>query len=303
MLEDEFKKLLLKQHYKLVGNHSAVKLCGWTKKSIKGVGVCYKEKFYGIDCHRCLQFTPSVEYCNHRCVYCWRNIEHTKSSEMGMVDEPSEIIEEAERKHRLILTGFGGILDDINESRWRQAHQPNQAAISLAGEPTYYPNLGELISEFGKRGYTTYLVSNGTRPKMLECLSKLPTQLYVSVDAPDEKTYKGLCQPVVGGGWSKLNESLSLFPSLDTRKVLRLTLVEGLNIFDVKGYAKLIEKASPDFVEAKAYMFIGGSRHRLSLDNMPSHARVREFAEEISRETGYALAGEQRESRVVLLEK
>ena len=33
--------------YRLVGNHSAVKTCGWTKSMIRGQGGCYKLKFYG----------------------------------------------------------------------------------------------------------------------------------------------------------------------------------------------------------------------------------------------------------------
>ena len=46
-------------------------------------------------------------------------------------------------------------------------------------------------------------------------------------------------------------------------------------------YAKLIRKADPDFVEVKAYMYVGSSRKRLTLDNMPSFDEVKEFAKKI----------------------
>jgi tRNA wybutosine-synthesizing protein 1 len=50
-------------------------------------------------------------------------------------------------------------------------------------------------------------------------------------------------------------------------------------------------------------MFLGGSRQRLTMDNMPSHEEVKEFAEKISEETGYRIADEKEDSRVVLLKR
>ena len=45
------------KRYGVIGNHSAVQICTYNKKAIKGgkQEACYKEKFYGIDCHRCAQ--------------------------------------------------------------------------------------------------------------------------------------------------------------------------------------------------------------------------------------------------------
>ena len=42
------KKALSKEGYKLIGSHSAVKLCRWTKHQLRGRGGCYKHTFYGI---------------------------------------------------------------------------------------------------------------------------------------------------------------------------------------------------------------------------------------------------------------
>jgi tRNA wybutosine-synthesizing protein 1 len=54
-VDKEKKKNLEDQGYRIVKNHSAVKICRWTKNSIKNEGVCYKEKFYGIKSHKCCQ--------------------------------------------------------------------------------------------------------------------------------------------------------------------------------------------------------------------------------------------------------
>ena len=67
-------------------------------------------------------------------------------------------------------------------------------------------------------------------------------------------------------------------------------------------YAKLIQKANPDFVEVKAYMYVGSSRERLTLDNMPSFDEVKSFAKKIGDECGKELVNESEVSRVVLLE-
>jgi tRNA wybutosine-synthesizing protein 1 len=213
---------------------------------------------------------------------------------MGVGDDPEDIIEKSIEAQRMLLTGFGG-LDKVDKRRYEEARNPNQVAI--------YPKLSGLIEGFHKRGATTFLVSNGTLPERLKSLDPLPTQLYVSVVAPDEDTYRRVCDPISASSWGKIQETLCLFPSLDTRKVVRITLVKGLNMSDPGGYAKLIGKAEPDYVEVKAYMFIGGSRKRLSLSNMPSHDEVRAFSENLASELGYVLKDEKRDSRVVLLSK
>ncbi|NXV91714.1 TYW1 synthase, partial [Calonectris borealis] len=57
--------------YKLIGSHSGVKLCRWTKSMLRGRGGCYKHTFYGIESHRCMEATPSLA-CANKCVFCWR---------------------------------------------------------------------------------------------------------------------------------------------------------------------------------------------------------------------------------------
>ena len=89
------KKLdLEKQGYRLTGSHSAIKVCEWTKKSLRDEAICYKEKFYDTKCHLCVQMTPALETCTHRCVWCWRDIDHTKPKWTTKADDPKQIVEE-----------------------------------------------------------------------------------------------------------------------------------------------------------------------------------------------------------------
>jgi tRNA wybutosine-synthesizing protein 1 len=84
---------------------------------------------------------------------------------------------------------------------------------------------------------------------------------------------------------------------------MRMTLARGVNMENIKSYAKLVEKACPTYVEPKAYMHVGFSRLRLNFENMPSHEEIREFAAQLAKETSYSVLDEAEESRVVLLSK
>jgi len=99
--------------------------------------------------------------------------------------------------------------------------------------------------------------------------------------------------------------TLELLPSLDTRTVIRHTLVQGWNMDEqyVKEYAELDEKASPLFIEPKGYVFVGYSRKRMNISNMPSHNSVRAFGNDLAECLGYELTMEKPDSRVVLLSK
>ncbi|OIO26763.1 4-demethylwyosine synthase TYW1 [Candidatus Micrarchaeota archaeon CG_4_10_14_0_2_um_filter_60_11] len=299
---------LRKAGYAFVGNrkHSAVKVCLWARRALCGKGSCYKQKFYGIKSHRCLQMTPAMPSCNQRCLFCWRDTSlFSEAWPLDGADEPSEIIDGAVAAQRLLLIGFKGNAS-ADRQKWLEAQEPNQAAISLDGEPTMYPKLAELIREFHRRGFTTFLVTNGTRPEALRHLAAedaLPTQLYVSLCAPDEETYEKTNLPVGDDNWTKLNETLMLLPSLATRKVLRLTLVKGLNFHSPERYAKLVKVSGVDYVECKSYMNVGFSTQRLTQAHMPSHDEIRAFAAELAGNAGYEFTDEQVESRVVLLSR
>jgi len=301
MLTNSVKNNLEKQQYRIVGRHSAVKICSWTKKSLVDGGVCYKQKFYGIICHRCCQMTPCLQCCNN-CVFCWRDMDSLNSVEFsGEVDSPSFIIDKCIEGQRELLNGFPGN-EKINMKKFKEAMDPKFFAISLSGEPTLYPKLSEMIKEHKKRGNCTFLVTNGMFPEVLEKI-EMPTQLYVSLDAPNEEIYKNVDKSLFKDGWERLMKTLELLPKLNTRTCLRLTLVKSINMRNSEEYSELIKKANPMFVEVKAYMFVGSSQQRLEIGNMPVHSEVREFAHEVAKHSGYKIIDEQERSRVVLLMK
>ena len=298
-MNDDIKAILEKQKYYIVGEHSGVKLCHWLGEKLLRGRPCYKESFYGIESHRCLQMTPAVNNCTQTCLFCWRYQGHLETK-IPKEDDPKYILDESIRGQRKLITGYKGD-SRTKPEMFKEAQQPNMVACSLSGEPTMYSQLSDFFEECHKRDMTTFLVTNGTLPKALENMDTLPRQLYVTVAAPNKEIYKRLCVPLQKDGWKKLNETLELLPSLDTRTVVRHTLVDGWNIGWEREYAKLIEKADPLFVEPKGYVFVGYSRERMHNDNMPSHEKIMQFSKILGRETGREVLAEQKPSRVVLL--
>jgi len=300
---------LYKIGYRILGKHkhSAVKPCEWLKKSLRGQGHCYKQEFYGINSHQCMQFTPALQFCTLSCKFCWRDTSFTypkwniREKGKKTADNPQELLDEAIQQQRILISGFKGY-GKVDMKKWNEAQNPQHIAISLAGEPTLYPLISDLIIETRKRKMTSFLVTNGTNPKVLQEM-ELPTQLYLTVAAPNEEIYKKTCQPLQKQAWKNLNSTIELFPSLATRKVVRLTLAQKLNFVHPKEYAKLINKAEPDFVEVKAFMSVGFSRARIPYEDMPSHNEIQEFAKIISDELSYPVVDEKKDSRVVLLSK
>jgi tRNA wybutosine-synthesizing protein 1 len=298
-MNEDLRRILEKQKYRVVGEHSGVKVCHWLGQRLLHGRSCYKQRFYGIESHRCLQMTPTVNDCTQMCLFCWR-FQGFGTTLPDEPDDPKEVLEGCLEAHRKLIQGFKGS-HRCKPSDFAEAMEPNQVACSLSGEPTLYTRLGELFEECHRRGMTTFLVTNGTRPDVLAELDPLPTQLYVSVVAPDPHIHRRLCAPLEAGVWEGLMETLDLLPSLDTRTVIRHTLVAGYNMGWAPEYARLIERADVDFVEAKGYVFVGDSRRRMTVENMPSHDSVREFSRDLAESSGYEVRDEQHSSRVVLL--
>jgi len=300
-MKKEMEKILRKQQYAIVGKHSGVKLCHWMRQSLLYQRECYKQTFYGIKSHRCLQMTPSVNQCNQMCLFCWRHQGFTEQ-EFNEIDNPKYILEKSIEAQQKLITGFKGD-DRCDLKKWEEANHPNMVACSLTGEPTLYPRLSEFFDECHKRKMTTFLVTNGTNPDALKNMDVLPKQLYVSIVAPNKDVYKKICSPLISKGWDRINQTLDLLPSLDTRTVIRHTLVDGWNMDKkyIKEYAQLNKKADPLFVEPKGYVFVGYSRKRMNISNMPPHTNIKDFGEKLAKEMGYNLIMEKPDSRVVLL--
>lgn len=297
---EEFKKHLEKQQYELTGQHSACKICSWTKKSLKDQGVCYKQKFYGIKSHLCCQISPALNFCQNECIYCWRD---HKNFKIDNIDQPEDIIKNSILAQRKLLSGFGGN-EKVNKTKLKQAQNPKNFAISLTGEVLAYPKINELIKTLHQQNCSTFIVTNGQFPKKIERIEP-PTQLYVSVSAPTKQLFNKICKPLKTASWENLINSLKALKPLKqkTRTCIRLTLIKDLNMIHPEKYAELINLAEPHFVEAKSYMWVGSSRERLEQKNMPRHEEVKEFAQEFCKHSDYKIIDEQKESRVLLLMK
>ncbi|MGQ9514004.1 MAG: 4-demethylwyosine synthase TYW1 [Thermoproteota archaeon] len=311
MIPNSFIEILKRQKYHLVGSHSAVKKCRWLHESLVRDRHCYKEKFYGIRSHRCLQMTPAVAYCNQACLWCWRVMSGDiglsfNDSSIPSPDDAARIVEGCIYEQRRILSGYKAQVKSkrVPAQKYEEACEPKHAAISLAGEPTLYPFIGELIYEFKRRGFTTFLVSNGTNPDVLEKIEE-PTQLYLTLGAPNEEIYRRVCRPNESGLWKRSLMSLDVMRSFSCPTVIRLTLAKEMNMLEPEGYAKLILKADPTYVECKAMMAVGYGllSGRIGYENMPSFQEIKKFSEDLSSLTGMKPIGEHRDSRVVLLSK
>lgn len=312
-IPDHVRKLMEKQGYKIILNHSAMKPCHWFRKALMEGRTCYKHKFYGIPSWRCLQMTPTASFCDLQCLYCWRlNVSDVPPEsrwkevpeESARWDDPEEIAEESIRLHRMIVQGYKGV--KVFRREWvYEAEEPKHAAISLTGEPTLYPHIGGLVEAYSKRGMTTFIVTNGTLPERLENLEREPTQLYVTVPAPNERLYIKITRPLWPDTWSRLQRTLDLLQSFSSPTVIRIPLIRGFNMDDrsIKEFSRLIKRAQPTYVEPKAYMWVGYSRRRLGRENMPTHEEVRSFAKKLADLTGYNILDESPESRIVLLSK
>ena len=301
LVKGEFER----EGYRLIGRHSAVKICNWTKNALRNKGGCYKEKFYGIDSHRCCQMSCTLTNCQNNCLHCWRNLNYTDYNRVKNPDLPSKIIDLCIKEQQKILQGFKGN-KKTRLNKFNEAMNPSQFAISLTGEGTLYPYIGELISELRKRKITSFLVTNGLNPEVLEKLQKkkqLPTQLYLSVNAPNKELFNKIVRSKLKNAWKIYLKTINLFPKLKTRKVIRLTLIKDLNMNNIEGYADLIKIAKPDFVECKSYMAVGFSRQRLGYEKMPWHSEIREFSKQLAKLTDLKILDEKKESCVVLLGK
>lgn len=264
---------LKKEGYRIVGTHSAVKLCRWTKHQLRGRGGCYKHTFYGITSYQCMEATPSLA-CANKCVFCWRHHKNPVGREWRWkMDDPYFIVDEAVKEHVKMIKEAKGI-PGVKKDRWQEAHTVRHCALSLVGEPIMYPRINEFLGELHNRWISTYLVTNGQHPAAIETLRPI-TQLYVSVDAPTPETLEEIDRPLFKDAWERLRASLKLLKSKGQRTVARLTIVKGWNSDEISGYAKLIALGHCSFIEVKGVTFCGKSdASNLNMTNTPWHHEV-----------------------------
>ncbi|KAK3149189.1 hypothetical protein QOZ80_3AG0214110 [Eleusine coracana subsp. coracana] len=295
---------LEKQGYKILGSHSGVKICRWTKSQLRGRGGCYKHSFYGIESHRCMEATPSLA-CANKCVFCWRH--HTNpvgKSWKWKMDDPLDIVNAAIDQHTKMVKQMKGV-PGVKPDKLEEGLSPRHCALSLVGEPIMYPEINTLVDELHRRHISTFLVTNAQFPEKIKTLKPV-TQLYVSVDAATKESLKAVDRPLFSDFWERFLDSLKSLHEKDQRTVYRLTLVKGWNAEEIDAYANLLSLGQPDFIEIKGVTYCGSSAtSKLTMENVPWHSDVKEFSEVLASKSGgvYEVACEHAHSCCVLLAK
>jgi tRNA wybutosine-synthesizing protein 1 len=303
----EQQKTYEKAGYKLVGKnkHSAVQLCRWTKSKIKGERNCYKS-VYGIKSHRCIQITPTIDFCDFSCTFCWRKFGKDRFKSENKWDSPKEIVDGVIEAQRKLISGFGGN-KEVTKQNFAEANDPHHVAISLDGEPTLYPYIADLIKEIKSRNMTVFIVTNATMPnRVKELLDKdaEPDNLSISVYATNKEDYKKVTNSFIEDEFEKVKQTLDLMKFFKTaRTIMRTTLVKGLNDHNAEEFADLINKYQPKFVQLKGYSWLGESKKRLKLSNMPTMKEIDEYGDIISNKTGYIAKLKDKVSRVIIFVK
>ncbi len=303
---------LTKKQYRVYG-HSAVQICGWSKKSLKGKGTCYKEKFYGIECHSCMEFSPAAMWCQENCSFCWRPMEFMKNIEVKAenVDDFKEIVDNLLIERRKLIQGFGGN-SEVDSKKYMEAQTPTHFAISLSGEPTMYPHLDKMVGYLKSfpKTRSIFIVTNAQIPEFFEKLEKdrtaLPTQLYISLEAPTKEIFNKVNMSLYEDGWERLLRSLSISSRLDTRRLIRFTQIKNFNDKEeyFENYKTLFDLAKPDFIEIKAYMHLGMSQGRHTKDDMPEFLEVEAFAKKLANYLeNYEYVDSAPNSRIALLKR
>lgn len=301
MVTPVLRKALEKQGYRLIGSHSGVKLCRWTKSMLRGRGGCYKHTFYGIESHRCMETTPSLA-CANKCVFCWRHHTNPVGTEWRWkMDDPDTIFQGALDNHVGLIKQFKGV-PGVKAERFAEGLEPQHCALSLVGEPIMYPEINKFVELLHGKGISTFLVTNAQFPEAITNLVPV-TQLYVSVDASTKESLKKIDRPLFKDYWERFIDSLKALSSKKQRTVYRLTLVKAWNTDELENYAELVSLGKPDFIEIKGVTYCGESKaSSLTMQNVPWHEEVVNFVQQLAdRLEGYEIASEHEHSNCILI--
>ena len=306
MVTPMLRKSLTKQGYKIIGSHSGVKICRWTKSQLRGNGGCYKHTFYNISSHLCMETTPSLA-CANKCTFCWRHHSNpVGTSWRWEMNEPKEILDGAIEQHLKMINMLKGMPGVVPE-RFEEAKRVRHCALSLVGEPIMYPKINEFLTLLHAQQISSFLVTNCQFPDAIRDLQPV-TQLYVSIDASTKETLKEVDRPLFGDFWERFMESLKYLRDKGQRTVYRLTLVKECNMTEINEYVDLIKIGEPDFIEIKGVTFCGSSEaSSLTMKNVPYHVEVVRFCTTIVKAYNakygdtYEIASEHEHSCCVLI--
>jgi tRNA wybutosine-synthesizing protein 1 len=257
-----------------------------------------------------MEATPSLS-CSNKCVFCWRHGTNPVGTTWRWITDPPELIFDgittAHYKKIKMMKGVPG----VRAERFTEAMRIRHCALSLVGEPIFYPHINELLSIMHRNRISTFLVCNAQHPAQLATLIPV-TQLYVSIDASNKDSLRKIDRPLHRDFWERFCACLDILRArrFEQRTVFRLTLVKGFNMAEeVKGYADLVERALPGFVEVKGVTYCGTSAAGsagLTMQNVPFYEEVAEFVTELEKELSsrgltYGIGAEHAHSCCVLL--
>lgn len=173
-----------------------------------------------------------------------------------------------------------------------------------------YPKLPQLIRYLKtlKATKSIFLVTNGQEPDMLRRLVQedaLPTQIYLSTNASNKKMFLQINRPRHKDAWERWQDSLCFLSTVDTRTVLRMTIIRGYNdsADDIGDFAQVMSEGDPHFIEIKSYMHVGMSTQRLEKGDMLNMDEVRAYADRLCEKMpAFSVMDESEVSRIVVLQ-
>jgi tRNA wybutosine-synthesizing protein 1 len=112
-------------------------------------------------------------------------------------------------------------------------------------------------------------------------------------------------RPKYKDAWDRWQKSLELLSEMDTRTVLRMTMIRNFNDLtnSVNEFADLVKRGNPHFIEIKSYMHIGMSTQRLERSDMLEMDEIRGFSDLMRNSLGtFSIMDESEISRIVVLQ-
>ncbi|MHA1718794.1 MAG: radical SAM protein [Promethearchaeota archaeon] len=107
--KEKLVKSYMKSNYRIIGplKHSAIKPCHWQEQKLltgRANRNCYKG-YFGIESETCIQNTPTLPFCNHQCVFCWRDYETASFGPewKGAMDDPKLLVREMIRHSKNLI--------------------------------------------------------------------------------------------------------------------------------------------------------------------------------------------------------
>lgn len=257
-----------------------------------------------------MEATPSLS-CSNKCVFCWRHGTNPVGTTWRWeVDPPELVFEGMKAGHYKKIKMMKGV-PGVRAERFQEAMRIRHCALSLVGEPIFYPHINALLAMLHREHISSFLVCNAQHPDQLATLGPV-TQLYVSIDASDKETLRKIDRPLHRDFWDRFLRCMDILAlkRFTHRTVFRLTLVKGFNIdAEAAGYAALVARARPAFIEVKGVTYCGTSTAAgagLTMQNVPFYEEVQAFVLALdqalaTRGLEYGIAAEHAHSCCVLL--